>query len=122
MTDNLTAHADTDDGAPWGRSEDGRPLLPMGKHWTDIPELVDRELATIRARVDQAQSGGWYVASTVETWRPPGTVCTRVDGYHRAVGQFTNVLPADLELVLHAHSDLSWCLDMIAKLRDARPS
>ncbi|MFI2078531.1 hypothetical protein [Streptomyces triculaminicus] len=94
----------------------------MGKHWTDIPELVDRELANIRARVDQAQSGGWYVASTVETWRPPGTVCTRVDGYRRTVGQFTNVLPADLELVLHAHSDLSWCLDMIAKLRDARPT
>ncbi|WP_367134482.1 MULTISPECIES: hypothetical protein [Streptomyces] len=119
FVDELTI---SDDGAPWGRSEDGRPLLPMGKHWTDIPELVDRELANIRARVNQAQSGGWYVASTVETWRPTGTVCTRVDGYHRTVGQFTNVLPADLELVLHAHSDLSWCLYMIAKLRDARPA
>ena len=103
--------------APWGRGEDGRPLLPMGAHWTDVPELVDRTVASIQARVDQAQSGHWYDASATETWRAPGTVCTRVDGYHRTVGQFTNVLPADLELVLHAHSDLSWCLETIAKFR-----
>jgi hypothetical protein len=103
--------------APWGRGEDGRPLLPMGAHWTDIPELVDRTLASIQARVDQAQPGHWYVASDTETWRPPGTVRTNVDGYQRTVGQCTNMLPADLELVLHAHDDLSWCLDMIAKLR-----
>ena len=103
--------------APWGRGEDGRPLLPMGAHWTDIPELVDGHLAGIQARLDQAQPGSWYVASTAETWRAPGTVCTRVDGYHRTVGQFTNVSDADLELVLRAHDDLNWCLEMIAKLR-----
>jgi hypothetical protein len=103
--------------APWGRGEDGRPLLPMGAHWTDIPELVDRTLAGIRARVDQAQSGSWFVAPATETWRAPGTVCTRVDGYPRIVGQCTNMLPADLELVLHAHDDLGWLLDMVAKLR-----
>lgn len=103
--------------APWGRGEDGRPLLPLGAHWTDIPELVDRTVASIRARVDQAQPGHWYVASATETWRAPGTVRTRVDGYPRTVGQCTNMLPADLELVLHAHDDLTWCLDMVAKLR-----
>ncbi|MFF7880937.1 hypothetical protein ACH40F_08340 [Streptomyces sp. NPDC020794] len=100
--------------APWGRGEDGRPLLPMGAHWTDVPELVDQYLAGIKARVDQAQSGHWYVSPIAER---PDTVCTRVDGYHRTVGRFANVLPADLELVLHAHDDLSWCLDMVAKLR-----
>lgn len=103
--------------APWGRGEDGRPRLPMGAHWTDIPELVDRTLDGIQARVDQAQPGHWYVAPATETRRAPGTVCTRVDGYPRTVGQFMNVLPADLELVLHAHDDLRWCLEMIAKLR-----
>ncbi|MFI0268620.1 hypothetical protein [Streptomyces luteogriseus] len=103
--------------APWGRGEDGRPLLPMGAHWTDVPELVDRTVVGIQSRLDQAHSGNWYDASATETWRAPGTVCTRVDGYHRIVGQFTNVLPADLELVLHAHADLGWCLEMIAKLR-----
>lgn len=103
--------------APWGRGEDGRPMLPMGAHWTDIPELVDQRVARIQARVDQAQPGHWYDASATETWRAPGTVCTRVEGYHRTVGQCTNMQPADLELVLHAHDDLSWCLDMMAKLR-----
>jgi hypothetical protein len=103
--------------APWGRGEDGRPLLPMGAHWTDVPELVDRTVADLQSRLDRAQSGRWYLASDTETWRAPGTVCTRVDGYLRTVGQFTNVLPGDLELVLHAHSDLRWCLDMVAKLR-----
>ncbi|MCZ4509908.1 hypothetical protein O3Q52_17235 [Streptomyces sp. ActVer] len=102
--------------APWGRGEDGRPMLPMGAHWTDIPELVDQTLAGIQARVDKAQSGHWYDASATETWRAPGTVCTRVEGYQRTVGQCTNMQPADLELVLHAHDDLSWCLDMVAKL------
>ena len=57
------------------------------------------------------------MASDTETWRPPGTVRTNVEGYQRTVGQFTNVLPADLDLVLHAHADLSWCLEMIAKFR-----
>jgi len=33
------------------------------------------------------------------------------------VGQLTNVLPGDRELVLHAHDDLSWCLEMLAKFR-----
>lgn len=103
--------------APWGRSEDGRPRLPSGAHWTDIPELVDRTLASIQARVDQAKPGHWYVASDTETWRAPGTVRTNVDGYQRTVGQCTNMLPADLELILHAHDDLSWCLEMVAKLR-----
>lgn len=103
--------------APWGRGEDDRPLLPMGAHWTDIPELVDQEVARIRARVEQAQPGHWYMAPATEMGLAPGTVRTRVDGYQRTVGQFTNVLPADLELVLHAHADLSWCLDMVAKLR-----
>lgn len=106
-----------DDRAPWGRGEDGRPLLPMGAHWTDIPELVDQEVARIRGRVDQAQSGHWYVASDTETWRPPGTVRTNVDGYQRTVGRVTNMLAADLDLVLHAHDDLSWCLEMLAKFR-----
>ncbi|NUU22812.1 MAG: hypothetical protein HOV68_15065 [Streptomycetaceae bacterium] len=103
--------------APWGRGEDGRPLLPMGAHWTDVPELVDRTVSGIQARLDQAQSGHWYDASVTETWRAPGTVRTNVDGYQRTVGQFTNMLPGDLDLVLHAHDDLSWCLDMIARLR-----
>lgn len=103
--------------APWGRDEDGRPILGPGAHWTDVPELVDREVAGIRARVDQAQSGHWYVASDVEAGLPPGTVRTRVDGYQRTVGQLTNVLPGDRELILHAHDDLSWCLEMLAKCR-----
>lgn len=103
--------------APWGRGEDGRPLLGPGAHWTDVPEVVDQELARIQGRVDQAQSGHWYVASDTEAWRPAGTVRTNVDGYQRTVGQVTNMRPADLELVLHAHDDLGWCLDMIAKLR-----
>jgi hypothetical protein len=100
--------------APWGRGKDGRPLLPMGAHWTDVPELVDRHLAGIQARVDQAQPGSWFVSPTAVA---PGTVCTQYEGYTRTVGRFTNVLPADLELVLHAHSDLRWCLDLVAKLR-----
>lgn len=102
--------------APWGRSEDGRPLLPMGADWTDVPELVDRTVAGIQSRVDEAPSGHWYLAPA-EMGLAPGTVHTRVDGYQRTVGQFTNVLPAGLELVLHAHDDLSWCLEMLAKLR-----
>ncbi|MHB9857689.1 hypothetical protein [Streptomyces sp. YIM S03343] len=89
----------------------------MGAHWTDVPELVDREVAGIRARVDQAQGGGWYVAPATEMGLAPGTVRTRVDGYQRTVGQFVNVQPADLELILRAHGDLSWCLDMVAKFR-----
>jgi hypothetical protein len=100
--------------APWGRGEDGRPLLPMGAHWTDVPELVDQNLTAIHARVNEAQPGNWYVSPTAEA---PGTVCTQYDGYTRTVGRFTNVLPADLEMVLHAHSDVRWCLDLIAKLR-----
>jgi hypothetical protein len=109
--------ADADSAkAPWGRDEDGPPLLGPGAHWTDVPELVDQELARIRGRVDQAQCGHWYVASDTETWRPPGTVRTNVDGYQRTVGRVTNMLPGDLELVLHAHDDLSWCLEMVAKL------
>ncbi|MFI2761332.1 hypothetical protein ACH5A3_21060 [Streptomyces echinatus] len=103
--------------APWGRAEDGRPLLPLGAHWTDVPELVDREVAKIQGRVDQATSGHWYDASATETWRAPGTVRTNVDGYHRTVGRVTNMSDTDLELVLHAHDDLSWCLRLIAKLR-----
>lgn len=102
--------------APWGRDEDGRPLLPSGAHWTDVPELVDRTLAGIQARVDGAQSGHWYDASLTETWRPAGTVRTNVDGYQRGVGRFI-ARPGDMELVLHAHDDLSWCLEMIAKFR-----
>jgi len=102
--------------APWGRGEDGRPLLPLGTHWTDVPELVDRTLAGIQSRVDGAQSGHWYDASVTETWRPAGTVRTNVDGYQRGVGQFI-ARPGDMELVLHAHDDLSWCLGMIAKFR-----
>jgi len=102
--------------APWGRGEDGRPLLPMGADWTDVPELVDRTVAGIQSRVDEAPSGHWYLAPA-EMGLAPGTVHTRVDGYQRTVGQFTNVLPAGLELVLHAHDDLSWCLEMLAKLR-----
>lgn len=101
--------------APWGRGEDGRPLLPMGAHWTDVPELVDQEVARIRGRVDQARSGSWYVSPVASDL--PGTVRTNVDGYQRTVGQFTNVLPADLDLVIHAHDDLGWCLEMIAKFR-----
>lgn len=101
--------------APWGRGEDGRPLLPMGAHWTDVPELVDRHIAGIQARVDEAQPGNWFVSPTAEA---PDTVCTQYDGYTRTIGRLTNVLPGDRELVLHAHSDLRWCLDMIAKLRD----
>jgi hypothetical protein len=104
--------------APWGRDEDGRPILGMGAHWTDIPELVDREVASIRARVDQAQPGNWYVGPATETWRAPGTVRTQYDGYNRTVGVFTNVRAADLDLVLHAHSDLGWCLGMVDKLRE----
>lgn len=103
--------------APWGRDEAGRPLLGPGAHWTDVPEVVDQELARIQGRVDQAQSGHWYVASDTEAWRPAGTVRTNVDGYQRTVGQCTNMRPADLELVLHAHDDLSWCLEMLAKSR-----
>jgi hypothetical protein len=100
--------------APWGRGEDGRPLLPMGAHWTDVPELVDRTLTGIRARLDQAQPGRWFVSPNAEV---PNTVCTQYDGYTRTVGRFVNVLSADLELVLHAHEDLAWCLGLIAKLR-----
>ncbi|MFJ1995258.1 hypothetical protein [Streptomyces asiaticus] len=103
--------------APWGRAEDGRPYLPEGAHWTDVPELVDRTVAGIQARVDQAQPGHWYTAPATETGLAPGTVRTRVNGCPLTVGQFTNVLPADLELVLHAHGDLSWCLAMLAKFR-----
>jgi hypothetical protein len=103
--------------APWGRDEAGRPLLGPGAHWTDVPEVVDQELARIQGRVDQAQSGHWYVASDTEAWRPAGTVRTNVDGYQRTVGQCTNMRPADLALVLHAHDDLSWCLEMLAKSR-----
>ena len=103
--------------APWGRDEDGRPLLGPGAHWTDVPEVVDQELARIQARVDQAQSGHWYVASDTEAWRPAGTVRTNVDGYQRTVGRVTNMGSADLDLVLHAHDDLSWCLEMVAKFR-----
>ncbi|MFE7237200.1 phiSA1p31-related protein [Streptomyces sp. NPDC057580] len=106
----------TPDGAPapWGRGEDGRPRLPMGAHWTDIPELVEQHLAGIQARVSQSQPGKWFVSPTAAA---PDTVCTQYDGYTRTVGQFTNMLPGDRELTLHAHSDLSWCLDLIAKLR-----
>ncbi|MGW3192158.1 hypothetical protein ACWDBT_30440 [Streptomyces ardesiacus] len=103
--------------APWGRGEDGRPLLPMGAHWTDVPEAVDRRVAKVQARVDEAQPGPWYRAPATELGVAPGTVRTRVDGYPRMVGQFTNVSPADLELVLYAGSDLRWCLEMIAKFR-----
>ncbi|MEU9792943.1 hypothetical protein AB0E27_20335 [Streptomyces sparsogenes] len=115
----LEAEQGDNDGAkaPWGRAEDGRPYLPAGAHWTDVPELVDRTVAGIQARVDQAQPGHWYTAPATETGLAPGTVRTRVDGYPRTVGQFTNVLPADLELILHAHDDLSWCLAMLAKFR-----
>ncbi|MEV5770136.1 hypothetical protein AB0L49_02530 [Streptomyces antimycoticus] len=115
----LEAEQGNNDGAkaPWGRAEDGRPYLPEGAHWTDVPELVDRTVAGIQARVDQAQPGHWYTAPATETGLAPGTVRTRVDGYPRTVGQFTNVLPADLELILHAHDDLSWCLEMLAKFR-----
>ncbi|MFJ4681990.1 hypothetical protein [Streptomyces sp. NPDC088789] len=100
--------------APWGRGEDGRPLLPMGAHWTDIPELVDQTLAGIQGRVEQAQSGSWFESPTAEA---PDTVCTRYGGYVRTIGRFTNLLPADRELLLHAGSDLRWCLEMIVKLR-----
>lgn len=103
--------------APWGRDEAGRPLLGPGAHWTDVPEVVDQELARIQARVDQAQSGHWYMASDTEAWRPAGTVRTNVDGYQRGVGRVTNMGSADLDLVLHAHDDLSWCLEMVAKFR-----
>jgi hypothetical protein len=103
--------------APWGRGEDGRPLLPTGAHWTDVPEAVDRRVAKIQARVDEAQPGPWYRAPATEPGVAPGTVRTRVDGYPRMVGQFTNVSPADLEMVLYAGSDLRWCLEMIAKFR-----
>lgn len=103
--------------APWGRAEDGRPLLPMGAHWTDVPELVDREVAKIRGRLDRATSGHWYDASVTETWRAPGTVRTNVGGYQRTVGRVTNMSDADLELVLNAHDDLGWCLEMVAKFR-----
>lgn len=103
--------------APWGRDENGRPLLGPCAHWTDVPELVDQELARLRGRVDQAQSGHWYVASDTEAWRSAGTVRTNVDGYQRTVGRVTNMGPADLDLVLHAHDDLSWCLEMVAKFR-----
>ncbi|MFD8866071.1 hypothetical protein ACFV1F_17130 [Streptomyces sp. NPDC059590] len=115
----LEAEQGNNDGAkaPWGRAEDGRPYLPEGAHWTDVPELVDRTVAGIQARVDQAQPGHWYAAPATETGLAPGTVRTRVDGYPRTVGQFTNVLPADLELILHAHGDLGWCLEMLAKFR-----
>ncbi|MFJ6061657.1 hypothetical protein ACIQHU_01315 [Streptomyces tendae] len=110
---------ETDDRAkaPWGRGEDGRPLLPMGAHWTDIPEMVDRQVAKIQARVDQAKPGAWYRAPATELGVAPGTVRTHIDGYPRMVGQFTNVLHADLEMVLYAGSDLRWCLEMIAKFR-----
>ncbi|MFL1904826.1 hypothetical protein ACJWDR_37840 [Streptomyces tauricus] len=112
-----TPQADAGDAkAPWGRSEDGRPFLPPNGHWTDIPELVDKTVSGMQSRLDKAQGGHWYDASLTETWRAPGTVCTRVDGAHRNVGQFT-ARPADLDFVLHAHDDLSWCLGMIAKLR-----
>ncbi|MFI0768568.1 hypothetical protein ACH4TQ_27330 [Streptomyces sp. NPDC021218] len=115
----LEAEQGNNDGAkaPWGRAEDGRPYLPEGAHWTDVPELVDRTVAGIQARVDQAQPGHWYTAPATETGLAPGTVRTRVDGYPRTVGQFTNVLPADLELILHAYDDLGWCLEMLAKFR-----
>jgi len=103
--------------APWGRDEDGRPFLPMGAHWTDIPELVDRHLSGIQARVEQAQPGIWFVSPTAAA---PGTVCTQYDGYTRTVGRFANMLPSDLEMVLHAHTDLRWLLELVAKLR-SRP-
>lgn len=102
--------------APWGRGEDGLPLLPMGVHWTDVPELVDKTVAKIQVRVDGATSGHWYDASVTETWRAPGTVRTNVDGYQVGVGQFI-ARPGDMELVLHAHDDLSWLLEMVAKFR-----
>ena len=86
----------------------------MGALWTDIPELLDQHLAGIQDRVDQAQAGPWLASPTAAA---PDTVCTRHDGYTRTVGQLTNMLPGDLELVLHAHSDLRWSLGLIAKLR-----
>lgn len=89
-------------------------MLPMGAHWTDVPELLEQHLAGIQARVDQAQPGTWFASPTAAA---PDAVCTRHDGYTRTVGQFTNMLPGDLELTLHARSDLSWSLDLIAKLR-----
>lgn len=100
--------------APWGRDGDGRPLLPMGAHWTDIPELVDQHLTGIQNRVDQSQPGTWYLSPTAAA---EGMVCTQYDGYTQTVGQVANMLPGDQEMVLHAHSDLSWCLDLIRKLR-----
>ncbi|MEU8473704.1 hypothetical protein [Streptomyces hygroscopicus] len=112
-----TSPTPNDAAAPWRRADDGRPYLPDGAHWTDVPELVDHTIAGIQARVDQAQSGRWYTAPATETGLAPGTVRTRVNGYPCTVGQFTNVLPADLELILHAHDDLSWCLEMLAKAR-----
>jgi hypothetical protein len=104
----------TDPAPPWGRAQDGRPLLPMGAHWTDIPELLDARIAEIRARVDQAQPGAWYVDSTEGS---DNLVNTRYGGYTRLVGRITNTLPADLDMILHAHEDLRWCLGMIDKLR-----
>lgn len=119
IAQHLPTQADTD-GAPWGRSEDGRPMLPMGKHWTDIPELVNQQTADIRARVNQALPGRWYLDQRPEA--PDDRVCTQRDGYTRTVGHITTDRPADLDLILHARADLDWCLYMIAKLRDARPA
>lgn len=113
MTNNTPMTPDREQ-APWGRAGDGRPRLPMGAHWTDIPELVDEHLAGIQGRVTEAQPGKWYVSPTAAG---EGMVCTQYDGYTQSVGQLTNMLPADLKLTLHAHSDLSWCLGLITKLR-----
>jgi hypothetical protein len=85
--------------------------LPMGKHWMDIPDLVDAHLATIQARVEKAQPGSWYAPDESHS------VLTQCDGYTQTVGHISGMLPADREMVLHASQDLRWCLDLIARLR-----
>lgn len=111
----MTTPSQPDSAAPWGRGEDGRPCLPMGKDWTDIPELVDQQIADIQTRVGQASPGHWY-RDQIPGSSPDG-VSTRDGGVNYTVGRISTSQPADLDFILHAHSDVSWCLDTIAKAR-----
>ncbi|MEY9873299.1 hypothetical protein ABH931_002781 [Streptacidiphilus sp. MAP12-33] len=109
-----------DAGAPWGRGQDGKPFLPNDPyaHWTDIPELFDRRVAEIQARVDNANRGPWYIENNSHVTGQPHPMVCAVDHRHgKIVGRIETHRPADFELIRHAEPDLEWCLDMIAKLR-----
>lgn len=105
-----------DEKAPWGRDEDGKPCLPLGHHWMEIPELVDERLDEVKARLLAAQPGQWRIAADYEG--PADMVLTSAYGNTSMVGRVQIPGDGDLELVLHATEDLAWCLELIAMLRE----